>query len=170
MFYDLVMIGMRTYYHFGADSPGDSLEKIIDYSITPIYALPEHVSFPGNDKIRVLMAFNGSLPSARALHRLAQIAFPETTEVTVLMSDPDRETSRYYLDQAEAYLNAYSTTKVTKEWTARNIIEAVKAQYLDWPDVIVLGAHCKKTIVEFMIGSLTKYLIDEGKKPLIIGQ
>jgi nucleotide-binding universal stress UspA family protein len=170
MFYDFVIIGLRTYYHFRADSPGDSLENIMDHSVTPIYAVPEHATVPSAGKTKVLTAFNGCLPSARALHRLTQLAFPPTTEVTVLMSDPDKETSRYYLDQAEAYLNAHSIEKVNKEWTSRNIIEAVKDGYLDWPDVIVLGAHCKRRMVDFMLGSLTKYLIEEAKKPLVIGQ
>ncbi|MFW6147638.1 MAG: universal stress protein [Thermodesulfobacteriota bacterium] len=169
MFYDFVVIGLRTYYHFKADSPGDSLEHIMDHATTPLYAVPEHASIPDDGKIKVLTAFNGCLPSARALHWLARMAFPETTEVTVLMSDPDKEISRYYLDQAEAYLNAHSMTKVNKEWTTQSIIDAVNAQYLDWADMVVLGAHCKKRMMDFMLGSLAKHLIDEAKKPLIIG-
>jgi nucleotide-binding universal stress UspA family protein len=171
MFYDFMIVGMRTYYNYRGDSPGDSLEEIMDHSITPIYAVPEHAGISKAGKLHVLAAFNGCLPSARALHWLPQLVYPgRNTEVTVLMSDPDEKTSRYYLDQAEAYLKAHSMERVNKEWTNQNIAEAIKTNYLDWGDLIVLGAHCKKRISDFMLGSLTKSLIDDAKKPLIIVQ
>lgn len=171
IFYDFVMIGLRTYFDFKAsDRPGDSLEKILDHSITPIYGVPEKFSIPSAEKIKILIAFNGSLPSARALQRLAQLAICDTAEVTLLMSDPKREAAEYYLDQAEAYLNAHSIRDVKKEWTSKNIIQAMEEQYLDWATIVVVGAHSKKGLYDFMLGSLTKYLIKEAKKPVIIGQ
>ncbi len=171
MFLTISGARMWTFYHFKADSPGDSLEKIMDHSITPIYAVPEHAVIPSAGKLNVLAAFNGCLPSARALHWLPQLMYPgRTTEVTVLMSDPDEKTSRYYLDQAEAYLNAHPIEKVNKAWTTQKIVEATKTQYFDSADIIVLGPHCKKRIADFMLGSLANSLIDEAKKPLIIVQ
>lgn len=171
IFYDFVMIGLRTYFDFKAsDKPGDSLEKILDHSITPIYGVPEKFSIPTAEKIRVLIAFDGSLPSARALQRFAQLAVPDTTEVTLLMSDPKREAAGYYLDQAEAYLNTHSIHDVKKEWTSQNIIKAMEEQYLDWATIVVVGAHSKKGLYDFMVGSLTRYLIKVAKKPMIIGQ
>ncbi len=118
----------------------------------------------------MLIAFDGSLPSARALQRFAQLAVPDTTEVTLLMSDPKREAAGYYLDQAEAYLNTHSIHDVKKEWTSQNIIKAMEEQYLDSATIVVVGAHSKKGLYDFMVGSLTKYLIKVAKKPMIIGQ
>ena len=171
IFYDFVIIGLYTYFDFRAsDKPGDTLDKILDHSITPIYGVPEKFSMPTAEKIKVLIAFNGSLPSARALQRLAQLAVPETTEVTLLMSDPERETADYYLDQAEAYLNSHSIRNVSKEWISQDIIEAMKESYLDWATIVVVGAHSKRRLIDFTVGSLTKYLIKEARKPIIIGQ
>ena len=171
IFYDFVIVGLRTYFHFRAvDKPGDSLEKILDHSITPIYGVPEKFSMPTAEKIKVLIAFNGSLPSARAMQRFAQLAVPETTEVTLLMSDPKRETADYYLAQAEAYLNSHFICNIKKEWTSKDIIQAMEEQYLDWATIIVVGAHSKKRLIDFNVGSLTRYLINDARKPIIIGQ
>jgi len=171
IFYDIVMIGLRTYYRFTArDKPGDSLEKILDHSITPICGVSEKFALPTAGKIKVLIGFNGSLPSARALQRLALLAVPELTEVTLLMSDPERETADYYIDQAEAYLYTHSIYDVKKEWTSKDIIQAMEEQYLDWATIVAVGAHSKRSLYDFMVGSLTKYLIREAKKPLLISQ
>jgi len=46
----------------------------------------------------------------------------------------------------------------------------MEEQYLDWATIVVVGAHSKRGLYDFMLGSLTKYLIKEAKKPVIIGQ
>jgi nucleotide-binding universal stress UspA family protein len=171
IFYDLVIIGLRTYFHFEtSDKPGDSLEKMMDHSITPIYGVPEKFSILSTEKIKVLISLNESLPAARALKRFVKLADPDIMEFKLLMSHPEKETASYYMDQAEKYLNAYSIYNVEKVWTSQNIIQAMEEQYIDWATIIVLGAHSKKGLFDFMLGSLTKHLIKEAKKPLLIGQ
>jgi len=173
IFYDAVIVGMRTYFSFATtDKPGDSLDKLLDHSITPIYAVPKSFSFPKipPEKMKVLIAFDGSLPSARALQRFAQLAIPDAMEVLILTSQEDKELADYYLDHAEAYLKAHSIYNIKKQWTAKSITEAVEEEYLDWADFIVVGPHSKKGLIDFMLGSLTKRLINLSKKPVLIGQ
>ena len=56
------------------------------------------------------------------------------------------------------------------KWTSKDIIQAMEEQYLDWATIVAVGAHSKKPLYDFAVGSLTKYLIKEAKKPLLIGQ
>jgi nucleotide-binding universal stress UspA family protein len=170
IFYDLVVIGMRTYFHFETSGgPGDSLETILDHSVTPILAVPDH--FDGKSERKVLIAFDGSPPAARALHRFAQLAGAlPLGEVTLLTSDEDAETANYYLDQAEAYLKAHGVNDIRKVWTPEEIVRAVREDYLDQADTVVVGAHSKRGLLDFMMGSLTKSLIEAAKKPVLVGQ
>jgi nucleotide-binding universal stress UspA family protein len=173
IFYDAVIIGMRTFFHFETqDSPGDSLEKILDETITPVYAVPEKFDLPRvpEEKIKVLIAFDGSLPSARALQRFAQLAPVDIFEVRLLISEQDEEKARYYLNEAESYLKSHNVHHIEKEWINGNIKDAIDEKYLDWADVIVVGAHSKRGLFKFMVGSLTKHLIKIAKKPILIGQ
>ncbi|MDY6864278.1 MAG: universal stress protein [Thermodesulfobacteriota bacterium] len=171
IFYDLVIMGLRTYFNFEtSDKPGDSLEKILDHSITPIYGVPETMPVSDTEKTKVLIAFDGSLQSARAMKRFAKLADPDIMEVALIISHTDKETANYYMDQAEAYLNTYSINNVKKIWTSQNIIRVMEEQYLDWADIVVVGAHSKKGPFDFMAGSLVKYLIKEAKRPVFIGQ
>ena len=61
-------------------------------------------------------------------------------------------------------------TSVKKECITQDIIEAMDQKYLDWAHLVVVGAHSKKGLFDFMLGSLSKFLISEAKKPVLIGQ
>lgn len=169
IFYDLVIIGLRTYFDFEiSNKPGKSLEKILDHSVTPVLAVPD--AFKWTEKVvKALIAFDGSLPAARALQRFAQLARNSDYEITLLMSDKEEKIATHYLDRAETYLRAHSIPNIKKEWISKNIIEAMEETYLDWADLVVAGAHSKKGIVDFAVGSLVKYLIKTAKKPILLG-
>ena len=173
IYYDAVMMGLRTCFRFGEDEEScDSLEDLLDHSITPVYGIPEKPTLPDftREKMKVLIAFDGSIPAARALQRFAQLAVPEVMEVMLVKSDDDQERARFQLDQAEAFLKSHAMTNVTKECIAQDIIEAMDEKYLDWAHLVVVGVHSKKGLFDFMLGSLSKFLIKEAKKPVLIGQ
>lgn len=173
IFYDAMLLGMRTYFHFEThDSPGHSLEEILDETITPIYAVPEKLVFPRipREKIKVLIAFDGSYPAARALQRFAQLVQPEIFDVLLLTSQEEKEKTFYLLEQAETYLQCHNFKNIQKKWETEHIIDAIKDTYLDWAHMVVVGAHSKKGMFNFMVGSLTRFLIKSAHKILLIGQ
>jgi nucleotide-binding universal stress UspA family protein len=173
IYYDAVMMGMRTCYKFGEDEGGcDSLEEILDHSITPVYGIPEKPALPEleKEKMKVLIAFDGSHPAARALQRFAQLAVPSVMEVTLVKSDDDAKTAQFQLDQAEAFLRIHGLTLVHKECITQHIIDAMDQKYLDWAHLVVVGAHSKKGLFDFMLGSLSRFLVKEARKPVLIAQ
>jgi len=167
MFYDLIVVGQKTFYHFETQNePGDSLEKILDHSITPILAVPEKFKPIKN----VLIAFDGSLPATRALKRFAHLAMVNDFEIKLLMAKTDLKTGEYYLNKAENYLKDYGVTRITKEWSPEEVIDIVDEKYLDWADLFVTGMHSKKGLLDFFVGSLPKYLLKKSNVPVLIGQ
>ncbi|MBN2423993.1 MAG: universal stress protein [Calditrichaceae bacterium] len=173
VYYDAVIIGMRTYFQFGAkDDSGDSLEEILDSCITPIYAVPksfEIVNFPAMS-MNVCIAFDGSLPAARAMQRFTHLRLPDHLQVTVLNSNKNKDEAQYLLDRAESFLMGHGFRNIKKDWTNESIIKAVENQYLDKMDLFVVGANSKNDLLDFFLGSLTKTLIKKDKKPVLIGQ
>ncbi len=171
-YYDLVVMGLRTYYHFETqDNAGDSLDKVLDHSAVPILGVPAKVNLDlgGEPPPDILIAFDGSLPSARALHHFCRLWGNHPANVNLLLSDRDENTARHRLGEAEAYLHAQGLDRVKKRWTAEPIIKAVDRRFLGEADLVVAGAHSKKGLLDFMVGSLTRHLIEEAKKPLLIG-
>ena len=65
IFSDLIVMGLRTYFHFETREEGDgnSLDLFLDRTITPVLAVPKS----GLSEIKkVLVAFDGSIGAARA--------------------------------------------------------------------------------------------------------
>ncbi|MBN2410157.1 universal stress protein [candidate division KSB1 bacterium] len=173
IYYDLVVMGLRTFFHYPpSDKPGDTLDEVMDQSITPILGVPQSFTFPdiSKEKIKVLVAFDGSLPSASALQSFVTFAIPDVMEVALLTSDDNNDAAEYHLTQAEAYLKSHSIFNIKKEKTTENIKKIVNEKYLNWATLIVVGTHSKSGIFDFMVGSLTKELIKTDKKPLLISQ
>lgn len=173
IYYDLVLMGLRTHFNFETESTeGDSLNNVLEESITPIYAVPAEmpVSLDKKQHVKVCIPFDGSLPAARALQRFAQLIRHDIPEVKLLMSHDDGDYANQILENAKTYLRYHGIENVQTDWTVEHIIEKVKAEYMDWADAFVVGAHSRKGFLDFMVGSLTKELIAWNKKPVLIGQ
>lgn len=175
VYYDAIIVGMRTYFDFETEDEsyrGHSVEKILGETITPIYAIPRifPLSDTSNRKFEILIAYDGSMLSARALQRFSQLALPELMHATLITSQQEKSTADYLLDHAQEYLSVHGFRDVEKVWTKEDIISIVDKEYLDRMDLIVVGAHSKRGIFDFMVGSLTSHLLAEEKKPVIIGQ
>ena len=173
LYYDVLIMGIQTYYEFDLeDKPGDSFADILGETITPVYAIPKDYFPPHdpNERRKALFAFDGSMPAARAMQRFAQLANPINTEIYLLISHDSKSEAEKILGHAEKYLKVHGVNNIEKIYTGENIIRHISKNHLDWPDTIVLGAHSKKGIFDFMSGSLTRFLTEEGTKPLFIGQ
>ena len=171
IYYDAVVVGLRTFFDFeSSDGPGIPLDELLDHTVTPIYGVPRSFALPAQgEKLTVLIAFDGSLPAAKALQRFAYLELAEFAEVLLLTSAPHEDEAQYYLGQAQTYLNAHGISDVRQEWTQKGIIQAVEEEYLDWASFFVIGAHSKKGLLDFFLGSLTRYLIQADSKPVLIG-
>ena len=173
IYYDAVIMGLKTYFHFETeDKPGDSMTKLMQETITPVYGVPEKFNLPGipDEKIKALIAFNGSLPAARAMQRFAQLAPAALFEVTILISEENKTKADYYLNGATAFLTSHGFKNIKQDRTNNDISNVVEEKYLERADIFVVGAHSKKGLFDFMVGSLTKYLIEVSRKPVLIGQ
>jgi nucleotide-binding universal stress UspA family protein len=166
IFYDLVIMGLRTYYSFDAEEEGgDSLDEVLDQSITPVLAVPDKFEPVKN----ILIPFDGSFPAAKALQRFSHFAVSRNYRYRIVYSGDDKRLGEYYLDQAKAYLRTYGIDDVELVRTSESIIDTVLTKEKDWADMVVLGGHSKSFLKEFFVGSLTKKLIKDGSKPLFIG-
>jgi nucleotide-binding universal stress UspA family protein len=172
IYFDAVVMGMRTRFRFGMDEKhGDSLERVLDHSITPLYCIPQGVRLPEGPsrKMSALILFNGSLASGHALQRFAQLARPEKSEVILFASADDREEAMGYLDKAESYLRRHSFDLIQKKWTDKEPVGALESGYLGRVDLIVAGAHSQKRMIKFKLGRVPKHLIEAANTPLLLG-
>jgi nucleotide-binding universal stress UspA family protein len=173
IYFDLLIIGLRTYFHFEtSEKYGSSLTTLLKQSVTPIYGVPKnlHLMTKPDRKLKVLVAFDGSPLAARAMQRFSLLVNPDLYEITLLNSSDKKEEGEEILSRAEEYLNYHNITNIKKVWTNDAIIDVIKNDYYDEMDGFVVGAHSRDGIFDFLVGSLTKFLVKSAKKPVFIGQ
>jgi nucleotide-binding universal stress UspA family protein len=172
LYYDAVVMGLRTFYDFDPENKrGNTLDQMLEHSVTPVLGIPESYVKPApGARLQTLILFDGSLPASRSLQRFAQLADPESTDATLVMAGSNEELANDRLRRAAEYLAAHGFGAVRTEWTADDIIEAVDRRYLDAADLVVVGAHSKVAVIDFLIGSLARHLIEAASKPILIDQ
>lgn len=167
-FFDLVVIGMRTYFHFETtDKSGHSLEMLLNNTITPILAVPENFK----QIKKVLIAYDGSMPSTRALQRFVHMSINSDFEITLLMRDDDEEEAMNEMQKVTKYIHSYGNNiSVSRVWTDRNLIKTIEENYINNVDVVVCGMHARNAVEKFTIGTLPKYLIEKNQVATFICQ
>jgi nucleotide-binding universal stress UspA family protein len=172
MFYDVIVTGMRSYFHFETDDhSGESLDHVLDRTVTPVFAVPKSYPTPVvNGKHKVLVCFDGSQSSARAMQRFAQLRAPENIDYTIVMCHKDENYATAMLEEAEQFLISHNAHEVSTRYYNEDILNVVTNKYLEDFDFVVLGSHSKKGIFDFLVGSLAKFMIDDSKTPIFLGQ
>lgn len=161
--YDLVVMGVRTFYTYGAAAGvGDSLAKVLDRSSTPILAVPLGDPKPFD---QVAIAYDGSFSSGRALRDFAAFAAPYHPTIKVVTANEDERQARMLLDEAVTYLEMQGLSRPdTVHLRAKNLV----GEELEDADLVVAGIHSRKFFRDLVVGNLVKQLIEEEKVALFL--
>lgn len=172
IYFDAVVMGLRTYFHFETQvQAGDSLAKILDHSVTPIYAIPKNYELPNFEdrKLKVLITISEPLSSARAIQRFVQVAEPDRSDIFIIVEAKDENTALFHMNETEKYLKTHNFRIVSKEWTSRSLIDEIDEKYLGKTDVIVIGNDTKRGLFSFSINDVANSMIKLNRVPLLIG-
>ena len=167
---DLIVVGIRTYYHFETSSkPGDTLRRLLEKPVCPVLAVTDEMVMPEN----VVIAFDGGYTSARAMrsfvHLSRELAFASNvTLLRVSEDDEDKVTCERDLTTAKKYLQAHniSVNAVCKSGKpSKVILETAKAMK---PAMVVMGSFGKGTIAKLLFGSTANEIIEDASLPLFV--
>jgi nucleotide-binding universal stress UspA family protein len=169
IFYDLIVTGLETSFHFETrGTRSESLHHLLDRTATPVLAVPA----TGLAKIeRVLVAFDGSAPAARALHDFMALATTFKPEIVLVSAGLPRERSDFLLGNAELLLRAHGFERIVRhaaEAPIADVIDTLLSAEGGGADLVVLGIHSGSLIKKLFVGSFTKKLIEQGDIPLFL--
>lgn len=164
--YDLVVMGMETYFHHNIHGVGDSLAKVLDRTVTPVLAVPREA--PESIE-RVVVAYDGSFAAARALRDFIEFAEPYELQVTVLSAHENEEHVQQLLNDATACLSAHGVGNVETVSSKKAALSALYEDGLiDGADLVVAGIHAQKFIKDAFVGSFVNQLIQRGDTALFL--
>lgn len=166
---DLILIGMRTYFHpETCEGPGDTLRRLLEVGVCPVLAVPKEADLPE----RAVVAYDGSVQAARALRTYITLASsnPAARSITLLqVGEGTDEDEQVQLDNARKYVEGwgFSVDEVVREGRASTVIEEVAADQS--PCVVVMGAYGRRGMMKkLFFGSTADSLIKKERFPLFV--
>jgi len=163
--FDLMVIGLRTFFHFETRTgDGELLSKILGRTSTPILAVP-----PESKPLKkVLIAYDGSPASARAVRDFAVFAQPFEMEVDLFLADEDTGQLDFHANKLHLYLNDHDipVSKIVRY--GRSPLEAIEQGLTEGYDLIVCGMHSKRPLHDFFVGSFANRLIEREESALFL--
>tara|TARA_R110002096_G_scaffold164099_11_gene331820 strand:- start:9821 stop:10657 length:837 start_codon:yes stop_codon:yes gene_type:complete len=162
--HDLVVMGLRTYYHFETrEGAGKSLSQVLTQTSTPILAVPKVQSREPFQ--RVMIAYDGSLSAGRALRDFCGFAEPYDFEITILTAHPDESHAEFLLNQAADCLHVHGING----FSLQNFkSDSIPVSALEGAELVVAGIHSKRHFKDLVVGSFTREIIDRGDTAMFL--
>ncbi|MEZ4700580.1 MAG: universal stress protein [Rhodothermales bacterium] len=168
-YHDLLVVGRTPHFFYGhPNERTETLVRVVKGTSAPVFIVGDTYK-----PIRkVVVAYDRSVASARAMQRFAQFSpFGLDLEVQVVHVCKEREhdESELVLNLAKGYLNAYGYTTHSMSLVG----DDPKKEILDYAvsyeaDLVVAGAHSQHMLHKLAFGSTTEALLEESPIPLFL--
>ena len=164
--FDLIVLGRETHFHFATRAGADStLQRVLRDAPRPVVAVPAGPLAGA----AVVIAYDGSLQSARAVHafRASGLAGPGPVH---LVAVGDATVVDDSLGRAAEYLASHgiaATPHAVRPAGSVGHTLLETARGLD-AGLLVMGAYGKSAVREFFLGSVTRTALKESTVPLFL--
>lgn len=164
---DLIVIGLRTFYHFETSSrSGDTLKRVLQNSVCPVMAVPESMNRIEN----VFIAYDGSTESAKALRAFVNRFHPsfQDLDLTLLTVAESKEEGERVSQNAVSYLRCWEkepTIVVERGRTDEILLQRAKGVK---NPLVVMGSFGRNPISEFFFGSTARRIVEDCTIPIMI--
>ncbi len=165
--YDVIVLGQKTFFELGPEAPpDDTLTQVLKHSPRPVVVVPRS----GAGGSSVVVAYDGSLQAARTLQLFRTCLGAVADLVHVVSIHPDHAEAVRHVERARDFLGfhhlkAQAHPVATRADPAAVLLERARA--LD-AALLVMGAYGQPGWREFLVGSVTRTLVQESSRPLFL--
>jgi nucleotide-binding universal stress UspA family protein len=137
------------------------IERLLIESPRPVIVCPDTLPQSG----RVLVAYDGSLPSMRSIQMFVLLGIAPGQSVEVVSIDPDQETAARRCSAAATYMRAHGYDVSTFPVASRAHPAEILNVEVAGRDIgtLVMGAYGHRGFREALFGSTTRRLVDEPR-------
>lgn len=161
--HDLCLLGLRGWFDHGVVAePEGALMRLITQGVRPILAVPE----TPRPIRKVLVAYNGSMESAKAMKRFCQMRLWPDAAVEVAIVGV--EGGEAILSDAAAYVAEHGYRVSTAQLSG--VPERALADHAEatGADLTVLGSGFRSALLGKVFGSTTLALVQASERPLLL--
>jgi len=168
-YHDLLIIGRNSHFFYNEPNRDTkTLAQVVKNGVCPTLVVTEQLM-----KLhRILIAFDGSEPSARSMKSFTHALAVPAMEIDLLtvQTKANNESANEINGYAKAYLHDHGLTSVQSHILKNNSpADTILEQQADISaDCTVLGAHAVSAIKRLAFGSTTHQLITKTTSPLFL--
>ena len=164
-FHDFIVIGQKTFFRYSVKhEPGNTLDRILHNGLTAVLAVPDSV----RQIKKVLVAYDGSVQVTKAIQMFLLLHIWNQCDITLLNVNNNSSRGIQLLGRLGDYFRRYGVQ--TEKVQLRGRADEAILSYIREHDIdlLVMGAYGKRSVSEFVFGSVTKSLVARAGIPLFI--
>ena len=163
-YYDLVIVACKTSFRYGAKFDKGIQHELMSHDVRPVLIF--HEEFRKIKKI--VMCFDGRIQSIKAIQQFVKMDIWRDRQNYLLHINNNNEEGEKLLKKMSAYLDAWNVPfeKILLPGKPEEkILEFITSNDID---MAVMGAHGKKNLMRFIVGSTTDHFLKKAKIPLFV--
>lgn len=166
-YHDLTILGLKGLFEYGVvHNPDDYLISLIRQHVRPILAVAES----HREIKRVLIAYDGSMPAAKAMKQFAQARLFDDLTVKIVCFHKKPEDAEKLLADADTYCRAHGLD-VSAEYQEGTTRETLLPHAEEWnADLVVLGSSTKSRMRRYVLGDTCLHTIRHAHMPLYLSR
>ena len=166
-YHDMCVFGLRGLFeHDVVPEPLDALERLVASGVRPILAVAEHY----RPIRRVLVAYSGSLESAKTFKSFVQSGLFADAAMRVVHFGSDTATAQRRLESVADYFQAHGRT-VDTDFAGGDPSSKIVPYAQEWgADLIVAGNSAKNILLRRLFGETALKLLRDSPLPLYLSQ
>lgn len=169
--HDMIVIGRQTNFH-GEDGMeiGETVRRLLENNPRPLMIAPDGDKMAG-DPNKVVVAFDGSVTSSRAMHMFLLLGLAEGREIHVVSVDSDADKAAGLADRGAALFRSHGVKAEahgvhSSGKSSSAILGAVSSV---GAGRLVMGAHGHEGwLKRVLMGSTTNRLLTDSNAPIFV--
>jgi len=172
-YHDLMIFGLRSIFEYkvsvvdlSIEEPKDTLAKLISAGVRPIIAVSE--TFRPIQK--VLIAYSGSMESAKTMKRFVQLRLWPAVKLKIVTFQRSEDKAHQLLHDASEYCRAHGFHVDTESNPGSPKDSLLPMATLWQADMIVMGNSARNLLVKRVLGETALHIIRNADRPLFLCQ
>ena len=164
---DMCVFGLNGLFEHGVvPEPVDALERLVSAGVRPVLAVAEEY----REIKRVLVAYSGSIESAKTFKHFVQSGLYPEAAVRIVHFGHDKATAKRRLEKSAAYFQAHDREVDTDHCQGEPFRELLPYAEAWKADLIVAGNSAKNLLLRKLFGETALRLLRESPLPLYLAQ
>ncbi len=167
-YHDIMVFGLRSIFEYdiSIEEPRNALARLVSAGVRPLIAVSD--KFQPIQK--ALIAYSGSMESAKAMKRFIQLCPWPNVSLKIVTFERSEEEARQLLYDAAEYCREHGFTVETESNPGSPKTLLLPLATLRQADVIVMGNSVRSLLVRRILGDTALHIIRNADRPLFLCQ